>query len=66
MLIASVNPLIVFYHDGFLKLSVHIYDRHSRDKSVHLANTELAKEVFDLADQPGGWLGMNGTELRAF
>jgi len=29
MLVASVKPLIVYYHDGFLRLSLSKYDKHS-------------------------------------
>ena len=29
MLIASVNPLIVYYHDGFLRVSLQSYDKNS-------------------------------------
>lgn len=29
MLIASVDPLIVYYHDGFLRVSLQTYDKHS-------------------------------------
>lgn len=31
MLIASTNPLIVYYHDGFLRVSVTPYDKFSTD-----------------------------------
>ena len=65
MVIASVNPLIVYYQDGFLKLSAHVFDRNSTDKGVHLSNTEVSKDAFDAA-KTGLWLGMNETELRAF
>jgi len=65
MLVASTNPLIVYYHDGFLKLSVHIYDRNSTNKAVHLSNTEISKDVFEKAKNES-WLGMNETELRKF
>ena len=26
MLVASTNPLIVYYHDGFLRVSLELYD----------------------------------------
>ena len=29
MLVASVDPLVVFYHDGFLRVSLQSYDKNS-------------------------------------
>lgn len=29
MLVASTNPLIVYYHDGFLRISLTKYDKNS-------------------------------------
>eukprot|EP00331_Platyophrya_macrostoma_P001747 CAMPEP_0176421250 /NCGR_PEP_ID=MMETSP0127-20121128/9062_1 /TAXON_ID=938130 /ORGANISM="Platyophrya macrostoma, Strain WH" /LENGTH=699 /DNA_ID=CAMNT_0017801945 /DNA_START=20 /DNA_END=2119 /DNA_ORIENTATION=- len=75
MLIASTNPLIVFYHDGFLRLSLQYYNKTSTDKSVHLTNTHLSKEIFkavasgdsaDSGEVPAGVQGMNETELRDY
>jgi len=31
MLVASVKPLIVYYHDGFLRVSLSKYDKHSKE-----------------------------------
>lgn len=31
MLVASTNPLIVYYHDGFLRVSLHSYSKNSSD-----------------------------------
>lgn len=47
MLIASTDPLIVYYHDGFLRLSMLKFDRDSKDRSIHFANTNLAKKFFE-------------------
>jgi len=32
MLVASANPLIVYYHDGFLRVSLSKYDKNSTEK----------------------------------
>eukprot|EP01016_Furgasonia_blochmanni_P047574 TRINITY_DN7001_c0_g1_i4.p1 TRINITY_DN7001_c0_g1~~TRINITY_DN7001_c0_g1_i4.p1 ORF type:complete len:705 (-),score=195.27 TRINITY_DN7001_c0_g1_i4:205-2259(-) len=53
MLIASTEPLIVYYHDGFLRVSLEEYDENSQDKSVHLTNTEFSKAKFKEAEDAG-------------
>ena len=65
LLIASTNPVIAYYHDGFLKLSVHPFEFNSTNNNVHLSNTHLAQEAFEKAKN-SSWLGMNETELRNF
>lgn len=44
MLIASVDPLIILYHDGFLRVSMNKYDQTSTESSTHITNTALVKE----------------------
>ncbi len=44
-LIASTDPLIVYYHDGFLRISLSKYNKHSNEKSTHLTNTALSKKI---------------------
>lgn len=66
MLVASTNPLMLFYHDGFLRMSLHKYDVNSNDKSVLLTNTELSKSIWDQVAKGGLFNGMNETELRDF
>jgi len=46
MLVASTNPLIVYYHDGFLRVSLEVYEKFSNNKNVHLTNTHLSKDTF--------------------
>mmetsp|Transcript_81890 Transcript_81890/g.95647 ORF Transcript_81890/g.95647 Transcript_81890/m.95647 type:complete len:576 (-) Transcript_81890:143-1870(-) len=67
MLIASTNPIIVYYHDGFLRLSLSIYDKNSTDKNVHLTNTHLSKSLIkNVSEGDGTYLGMNETELKDY
>ena len=65
MLIASTNPLILYYHDGFLRVSLYKYDPYSKEKAVHLTNTDISKKIFK-ETKNGTWNGMNETELRNF
>jgi len=44
VLIASTNPLIVYYHDGFLRVSLSAFNKASGDKATHLTNTFLANQ----------------------
>jgi len=45
MLIASTDPLIAYYHDGFLRISLSKYTKNSTEKSTHFTNTALSKKV---------------------
>eukprot|EP01016_Furgasonia_blochmanni_P052304 TRINITY_DN8324_c0_g1_i1.p1 TRINITY_DN8324_c0_g1~~TRINITY_DN8324_c0_g1_i1.p1 ORF type:complete len:644 (+),score=179.94 TRINITY_DN8324_c0_g1_i1:2-1933(+) len=60
MLVASTDPFVVYYHDGFLRVSLQEYKTDSGDKAVHLTNTEFSKEIFKEAEARGE----NSTELR--
>jgi len=63
MLIASTNPLIVFYHDGFLRVSLSGYNKSSTDKSTHLTNTFLSMKKFEENDSQKNKTEMSEEEL---
>ena len=65
LLVASTNPLIAYYHDGFLKLSLYAFQSNSSDRNAHISNTHLAKKAFEKAREES-WNGMNETELKDF
>jgi len=41
LLIASTNPVIAYYADGYLRTSLQIYDPNSTDKTVFIPNPQL-------------------------
>ncbi len=63
MLIASTNPWIVFYHDGFLRVSLQEYNVNSKDRSSMLTNTALTVDFVEFAKKNGTYKGLNETEL---
>jgi len=64
MLIASTNPLMAFYHDGFLRVTLAEYDVSSGEKKALLTNLALNKQIYD--DVKGGNLykGMDEESLK--
>jgi len=38
---------MVYYHDGFLRVSLLSYDKNSKEKSIHFTNTSLSKKIFN-------------------
>jgi Tubulin-tyrosine ligase family len=66
MMVVSVNPLIVYYHDGFLRVSLFKYSLTNLDYKAHLTNTELAKEIFKKVGDGGTHHGMDVNQLREF
>lgn len=62
MMIASTNPLIVYYHDGFLRVSLFEYDINKKEKGMHLTNTAQSLKAIEKAKQAG----MSEEELLNF
>jgi hypothetical protein len=47
MLIVSMDPFIVLYHDGFLRVSLYTYDQGASETMAHVTNTQLAKDMLE-------------------
>lgn len=47
MVIANLDPLVVLYHDGFLRVTLNEYIKNSTDNSAHITNTAFAKDYLD-------------------
>lgn len=52
MFVASTQPWIVFYREGYLRRSLHPYNPEAKDRAVYLTNThyQSMKEGFKLSD----------------
>ena len=66
MMVVSIDPLIIFYHDGFLRVSLFRYSLDNLDYRSHLTNTELAKEIFKKVEDGQLHEGMDSDQLREF
>jgi len=64
MLVASTNPLMVFYHDGFLRVSLGNYDNNSTDKKVLLTNLALNKQIYQEVKDGNLFNGMDEEQLK--
>jgi len=64
MLIASTNPLIAYYHDGYLRMSLHEYDSSSQEKGVFLTNTAVSRPLFAIAEKNGTYHGLTLEEIK--
>jgi tubulin polyglutamylase TTLL1 len=64
MVVASTNPLIAYYHDGFMRVSLMNYDINSDDKKVLLTNLALNHEITDAAKSGKKFMGMDEEEVR--
>jgi len=63
MMIASTNPLILYYRDGFLRVSLRDYDPNAKDKAAVLTNIALSKPLFEKARENGTYNGYTEDEL---
>ena len=64
MLIASTEPLMAYYHDGFLRVTISEYDVNSDDKSVLMTNLALNNEVYDQVKNGTLYKGMDEETLK--
>lgn len=46
LIITSTEPLVAFYHRGFLRVSLSKYDAAHPQRQSHITNTAIAKKMF--------------------
>ena len=67
MLISSVNPMKVYYHDGFLRVSLSKWDKFSMDNKKHITNTSVSAKLIEKVRVTNGkYLNMTYSELKDF
>lgn len=67
MLISSINPLRIYYHDGFLRVSLKKYDKYSTLSEVHLTNTSQSAKIIKKVKETGDkYMGMGLEDLEEF
>ena len=63
MLVASTNPLIAFYHDGYFRISSTEYDPRSSEKSSLVTNSAISPQL-RTARKTGFFEGKTYAELK--
>ena len=68
LLIASTNPVIAYYADGYLRTSIQIYDPDCRDKTSCLTNPQLVdNQILDKkTDEVNGLTKQQILELQSW
>lgn len=67
MLVASTNPLRIFYHDGFLRVSLDKYESTSNKDNIVMTNTELSKAIIKQCEKTNTtYNGKTADQLREF
>jgi len=64
MLIASTNPLVAYYHDGFLRVALFEYDANSGNKTSAMTNLAIVQGIHDKVKAGELFEGMNEEELK--
>ena len=64
VMIASTNPLIAFYHDGFLRVSLKDFNPDSKDLYVHLTNVHQSADIVKKETDEKKKEDMKGQQLR--
>lgn len=64
LLLASSNPFMAYYHDGFLRVSLMKYNVNSDDKKVLLTNLALSYQIYDDAKEGQLYQGMDEEALK--
>jgi len=62
-LIASTNPMIVYYNDGYFSISLTQFESNSTEKGTFLTNARIAHEYFKDSQNTGKFSNMTEDDL---
>ena len=63
IIIASTNPMIVYYNDGYFTVSLTEFNANSTEKTALLTNSDVARRHFLIEQQKGMFQGMTEKDL---
>jgi len=63
IIIASTNPMIVYYNDGYFTVSLADFNANATDKSAFLTNSDVARRYFLINQQKGMFQNMTVKDL---
>jgi hypothetical protein len=66
MLIASTNPLIVYYHDGYVQTGLVTYDVKSNKKDVHFISPGINKKLLAQALKKKSFANMTEDQIKDY
>ena len=64
MLIASINPLIVYYHDGILRVSLSEYNPNNSSRISVMPNANENDKIIKVASLKGKYLGKTAAQIK--
>jgi len=70
VLVASTNPFIAYYHDGYLRAAIFPFNKNSDDRATHLTNLLMGDQVAEAANTGNSMnpktKGMTAKELEDY
>ena len=66
LLVASTNPMIAYFHEGVLWVSLHKYDQNATSKEGYVPNLSFNSDILKIAKEEGTYEGKTVAELKDF
>ena len=66
LLVASTNPMIAYFHEGVLWVSLHKFNQNSTSKEGFVPNVSFNSDILKIAKENGTYEGKTVAELKDF